>query len=179
MGEGYFKFWFISKFILFCGIGLMMFNQGCSNYIEIKKAEKWTRTTAYVTKNEVDIETNSTEKTYYTPIINYEYNFNNKEYTNDVIKIGTKEGLTMEWQAEEKIKDYPLHTDIEILVNPNLPKQSTIKLGEASSEKPLMYMGGFFFLIGYLINRKTINHIFKKLFYQKYKRKHEYWFIAK
>jgi hypothetical protein len=155
----------------------MMFEQGCSGVIAINKIEQWNKVQGIITQSEVEQTVGPNGATSYSPVIQYNYSVDGLNYSNNIIQMGMEEDIRTRWEAESKIATYGINSDVTVLVNPSNPNQSTLNGGDKSLEKPLMYYASFFFLLAYLINRKSINHIIKKLLLKDYKRKEEGWLV--
>lgn len=179
MGELYFRIWFISKFIILISIGWMTFEQGFTSYMKIKSTQSWNKVEATVIEKAIETSISDKGSKSYYPHILYSYSVDDSTYESNQIHIGIGTANTYKFQAEEKISEYEIDQKITAIVNPKTPQESTLKIGDPNDEKPLMYMGVFFFLLAYLLNRKTINHFFKKLLLPNYSRKGEPWLIAK
>ena len=178
MKELYAKWWFLSKFIIFMFLGMLLMKQGLGNYFELKDASSWEIIDANVLISEIEVRVNEKGATTYYPNIKYLYEIDGIEYKSDVYQIGTKNHYRYQIEIDRILQDKKVGDKIKIYVNPESLDEATIKIGKAGMELYLVGLGLFFTFLAYAINKSTIKHIFRKLFMKKYKRKNEKWIVA-
>jgi hypothetical protein len=110
-------------------------------YFEQKRAQlqwQWTKTSGIVTRNETvtDAETK--------PVIQYSYLANGQHYSGTRIRTGRVYLLTRGMQREV-LKDFPLHSVVDVFYDPLNPSHSVLKPGGNARSLPTAIGGGLLF----------------------------------
>lgn len=179
MGELYFKFWFFSRFLLFVGVGYMMIAQGVETYLLLSDAENWIEVQCEISGNDLGVGLNKKGEVTFDPVVNYVYEYKEQAYSNTVVSLGKGNSQKNKYYAKEFLKQYPIGEARVVFVNPSNAEESALFLRDKNEDRILIYFGLISILIGYLINRKSIDHLLRKLLVKSYSRKDESWLIAK
>lgn len=112
--------------------GLVVFGLQISNYIKSVKTNNWTETTGIVSKSELEVRediSNRLNYRTYRSLINYTYNINAVEFESSKIYYGDNIYTTDKWQVESFLNRFPVGQKITVYINPINESESLLIKG--------------------------------------------------
>jgi hypothetical protein len=106
-----------------------------------KQTEKWLKRSAKIVESRVKAQMDSERNTSYSPVIRFEYEFNEVKYAGKEIYFKSSPVFPTEEEAKAFLAKYPVGSTVEIRVNPNAPSKSVLIAGSLPKIDFLIFAG--------------------------------------
>ena len=128
--------------VLFTLGGLALAAWSWKNIQKQKKTTHWSTTEAVVIESVAESEGNDRQ-----PLVRFSYTVDGHEFQG-IAEVPSDSQSDLPGFAERFIKQYPLHSQLNIYFNPENPTQSAVKVGVNSEDWFLFSVGASCFLLG-------------------------------
>lgn len=139
--------------VIFVGLGVFITNNGFTELQRAKQSETWPSVSGVITKSELVVtkkkrtgKKRRRNKTSYKPKIEYSYQVENKQYSNNQLSFSgyrsDKSGV------EATVNFYPVTKVIDVFYNPTNPQESVLEKGASKLNYVLIGAGVVFGLFG-------------------------------
>lgn len=140
---------------LFFMIGIFLMIAGIRNRKKAQESTSWPSvqgsiTNAWVETQEHEDDDGSKTITYF-PRWEYEFTVDGKTHTSQNISFGGTGGSHRESDAEERLKQYPLNSQVQVFYNPANPEEVALVPGTKGT-MGLIYFGGILAFIMFAIS---------------------------
>lgn len=115
-----------------------------------KASESWPKTTATIVESKVE-KSRSDGKTMYSAQVEYKYEVDGQEYTNDTIWFGGNYSTSSRSGPQKTVAKYPVKKTVDAFYNPEEPSTAVLEPGAFFSSYLLYGVGWIFMIIGGLV----------------------------
>jgi hypothetical protein len=136
---------------IFFVIGIFIMRAAIRNRRKAEESTSWpsvqgTITKAWVETQEHEDDEGSVTITHF-PKWEYEFNVSGMTYTSQNVSFGGTGGSSRELAAQERLKQYPINSQVQVFFNPSNPEEAVLEPGIQGTMTLIILGGGLAFIM--------------------------------